>query len=673
MSTQILGHFDGVTPDGWLSGWVCDERSRSRKVELLIRLDGQPVAKVIADQFRKDLADGGLQNPSCAFWFKVPEVFWDGHAHSVEVLITPENLPLPNSPSEFNLKRPSLWAEPSCSDNYIANAKLSYWPNGVFLEPKERFVELAQGWFFDFKRGTSPGAQFAIDKPQGSALRDDEYGMRISLEASDSKGYRRLIAPLSLTPRSRPGNYVLSCGLKARIDSSGESVSISEIFLAVLEGEERNVVRLASVRKQIILNGTLRLTHVPVSISPEFLEKVDETSRLVLVFDLKGTGELLLFGPHLSDLYTREQPNLTPGEFEDPKIQEQVPFLALSPIWSEGELVSSALASDAEPATYVASYRQPAQTAMPFIQIVVPVFNAPADTAELIASIRRNTCRPYEVLLLDDGSDPHTKQYLRRIVDQDPRFILISNDGNLGYTRNVNKGLQTTIADYVVLLNSDTIVTPGWLEKLYEVISRDPTTAAVGPLSNAASWQSVPATKARDGGWAINELPAGVNLEEYASSIDTLSQRAFPEFPLLNGFCTLFRRSALEAVDYFDDKTFPQGYGEENDLCLRLVRAGFQLRVADHAYVYHKKSKSFGAERRKDLSQKANIKLKNKFPEVHLPSLEERMAICEPIALLRQRLLKTTNVEKLTPRLQPSVGRVIKIETQARQLKRRGA
>jgi GT2 family glycosyltransferase len=125
-----------------------------------------------------------------------------------------------------------------------------------------------------------------------------------------------------------------------------------------------------------------------------------------------------------------------------------------------------------------------------------------------------------------------------------------------------------------------------------------------------------------------------------------LSELDFPVVPLVNGFCTLFRRDALEAIGWFDDDTFPEGYGEENDLCIRLGQAGWQLRIADHAYVHHKKSRSFGAARRTTLASAAAKALRSRHPTVAIDQLEAAMQGCEPINRLRTRLTAALRTEQ---------------------------
>jgi hypothetical protein len=106
-----------------------------------------------------------------------------------------------------------------------------------------------------------------------------------------------------------------------------------------------------------------------------------------------------------------------------------------------------------------------------------------------------------------------------------------------------------------------------------------------------------------------------------AALVAQASTRDFPEAPLLNGFCTLIRRSAFLEIGGFNVAAFPAGYGEENDLCTRATKAGYRLRIADHVYVHHTKSASFGHERRAELAKAGGQALRALHPDVDYGAL----------------------------------------------------
>jgi glycosyltransferase involved in cell wall biosynthesis len=83
----------------------------------------------------------------------------------------------------------------------------------------------------------------------------------------------------------------------------------------------------------------------------------------------------------------------------------------------------------------------------------------------------------------------------------------------------------------------------------------------------------------------------------------------YPRLPFLNGFCMLIKKRALKKIGLFDEKTFGAGYGEENDFALRATGSGWELAVADDAYVFHAQSKSYSTERRLELARNSDAKL----------------------------------------------------------------
>ena len=160
----------------------------------------------------------------------------------------------------------------------------------------------------------------------------------------------------------------------------------------------------------------------------------------------------------------------------------------------------------------------------------------------------------------------------------------------------------------MVVLNSDTVTTFGWIGKILAAFRKNDKVGIVGPLSNAASYQSIPAAKGADGKFVTNALPEGLSADDVAIALrDTTA--LYPRVPIINGFCLALRGTLLKKIGLFDEDKFPIGYGEENDFCLRAAAAGFELAVADDAFVFHSKSASFGAERRQELAKRGRIAL----------------------------------------------------------------
>jgi GT2 family glycosyltransferase/glycosyltransferase involved in cell wall biosynthesis len=245
--------------------------------------------------------------------------------------------------------------------------------------------------------------------------------------------------------------------------------------------------------------------------------------------------------------------------------------------------------------------------------IVICVHNALDDVKRCFASVVSHTDPRHRLIIVDDGSDTDTSEYLRGFSETVIDCVLISNDKAKGYTKAANQGLRASQGDYVILLNSDTIVTPGWLEKILECGESDSKIGVIGPLSNSASWQSIPELYDRTvGDWATNPLPKGWTPSDMAEVVASISDSRFPRVPLINGFCYAIKREVIDAIGYFDEESFPQGFAEENDYSLRVTDAGFVLAIADHAFVYHAKSRSYTDERRRALSKQTMVVLREK-------------------------------------------------------------
>jgi len=250
------------------------------------------------------------------------------------------------------------------------------------------------------------------------------------------------------------------------------------------------------------------------------------------------------------------------------------------------------------------------------VDIIICVHNALNDVKKCLESVIKFTSYPYSLTLVDDGSNTQTRMYLDDFAKIFGAY-LIRNDGANGYTIAANQGLKHSSGDYIVLLNSDTVVAPEWLDRLIECAKSNDHVGIVGPLSNTASWQSVPEIEI-NGDWARNELPDDVSVEKMSGLVAKYSARLYPRLPFLNGFCLLIKRSLIDDIGYFDEDNFGRGYGEENDYCIRAKESGWALQVADDVYIFHAQSSSYSDEKRKKLCKISDDALKRKHLQVDI-------------------------------------------------------
>ena len=227
------------------------------------------------------------------------------------------------------------------------------------------------------------------------------------------------------------------------------------------------------------------------------------------------------------------------------------------------------------------------------VDIIVPIYNAYEYTEECIKSLLKNTDLKINTIVLINDKSPDEKilPMLNKYKEENKELniVVLDNEENMGFVKTVNKGMTYSKND-VILLNSDTEVTENWVEKIQKCAYSNEYIATVTPLTNNGTIASVP-NFGED-----NELPENIGLEDYAKMIQKISKNRYPELTTGNGFCMYIKRSVIEELGLFDDKTFGKGYGEENDFCYRALDYGYTNVLCDNTFIYHKGTQSFKKE-----------------------------------------------------------------------------
>ncbi|MEO6565392.1 MAG: glycosyltransferase family 2 protein, partial [Casimicrobiaceae bacterium] len=225
------------------------------------------------------------------------------------------------------------------------------------------------------------------------------------------------------------------------------------------------------------------------------------------------------------------------------------------------------------------------------IDVVVPVYNAPEDLRLCVASVLANLRPDVRLVIIDDASpNPGVATYFEELrARAHPQVVLLRNEVNLGFTGTANRGMGLSRAD-VILLNSDTIVTAGWLDALMHGAATDPRIGTITPFSNNAEICSFPDF------CVANAWPAAANPDAVATAMLAAAVPTYPDLPTGVGFCMFVRRALLDAIGELD-AVFGLGYGEENDFCLRAAAAGWRNVLADNAFVVHTGGRSFEGQK----------------------------------------------------------------------------
>ena len=260
---------------------------------------------------------------------------------------------------------------------------------------------------------------------------------------------------------------------------------------------------------------------------------------------------------------------------------------------------------------------------------VVPVYGGADHTLACLASALAALPRAGRLIVVDDASpEPELAAALDELARR-PRVVLLRNRRNLGFTASANAGIRAAAGRDVILLNSDTLVAPGWLEELRAVAYGAADIGTVTPLSNDATLLSYPDP---NGGNAPPDLAA-------TGRIDALARRVNGgdaiDIPVGVGFCLYIRRACLDAVGELRADLFAQGYGEENDFCLRARHLGWRHVAAPGAFVAHVGGQSFGAAAR-HLRARNEALLERLHPGY--AGLIQAHAETDPLAESRRRL-----------------------------------
>ncbi|GEM_PF-1997696 len=229
----------------------------------------------------------------------------------------------------------------------------------------------------------------------------------------------------------------------------------------------------------------------------------------------------------------------------------------------------------------------------PVVSIIVITVNTPKMTGACLRSVIRNSSIPYELIVINNSRASAIRKCLRKF----PQALVIQNRENRGFSKAANQGIEAGRGRYFCLLNTDTLVPPGWLERLVEAIQR-PGVAAVGPASNELYGR-------------LGEKPWPFSFSSDSPEKTNLADRHFQRryrnklesVLLLHGFCLLLSRSAIASIGQFDENYF---FGlEDIDYCLQLRLRGYQLLRVHSLFVHHRQRASASPERRRRLVDQA--------------------------------------------------------------------
>jgi GT2 family glycosyltransferase/tetratricopeptide (TPR) repeat protein/predicted SAM-dependent methyltransferase len=254
------------------------------------------------------------------------------------------------------------------------------------------------------------------------------------------------------------------------------------------------------------------------------------------------------------------------------------PYWALPPVLRKKQI--------AEHTSKETTYSEPR---LPITSIIILTRNQLDYTKRCVESIERWTLEPYEIIIVDNGSTDGTLEYLDELAARNSLVRVVKNGENLGFAAGNNRGIAVAKGDYVLLMNNDVVVTPGWLERMLACAARDPQIGIVGPTSNCVS--------------GLQYVDQPLYNTESLTGLERFSQEwAFKHhrevLPIwrIVGFCMLISRAVIEKIGGLDER-FGQGNFEDDDFCIRAAIAGWKCAVARDSFVHHFGSRTFASEK----------------------------------------------------------------------------
>lgn len=226
------------------------------------------------------------------------------------------------------------------------------------------------------------------------------------------------------------------------------------------------------------------------------------------------------------------------------------------------------------------------------LSIIIVSYNTEQALRECLASIFEHVhVGAFQVIVVDNASSDGSVAMVR---EQFPRATLVTCETNRGFASACNLGLAQARGEFVLFLNSDTVVTEGGLDMLVRTLEDHPDVGVVGPrilnedgsvqqsFGDHMSFTSEFLQKCVNAGYRQGRGP----LRSYVQN--KTSEESYPDW--VSGACLLTRRAILEEVGAFDERFFM--YAEDVDLCTRIREAGYRVLFTPDAEITHRRGLS---------------------------------------------------------------------------------
>lgn len=227
--------------------------------------------------------------------------------------------------------------------------------------------------------------------------------------------------------------------------------------------------------------------------------------------------------------------------------------------------------------------------------IIIPVYKAPEWVKMCLYALFTNTDSKLinKVYLINDCDDFFTTNCLKNLkAKYGNKIVLKQNSSNLGFIKTVNRGLELSTAEYILLLNSDCLIANKCIKKLINHLKNDPKIGLICPLASNAANITIPIPD----GWNYSQIDSMLEKHFLGQNFDACT---------VVGNCLMITRECLNKVGKLDE-SYGTGYGEETDYQFKAMAKGFTAKIAIDTYVFHKAEASFGTSKEKQARLQKN-------------------------------------------------------------------